>query len=196
LAPRELEPLLAAQMLDRQLVEQTLQPLATLGVPQGQGLEDRPHVVLDGELAEDRRLLGQVADAHPRPAVHRLRRDVAAVEPDLPAVGPDQAGDHVEGRGLPRPVGPEQPDNLPLRELYAHVVYHRATLVNLQQPARRETAAIAHRWAVVAHRLGRASARSAASSNRSALIARSAAISAQASTVNAIGALSPSAAAA
>src|SRR5207244_4218738 len=81
-----------------------------------------------------------------------LRRDVAAVEPDLPAVGPDQAGDHVEGRGLPRPVGPEQPDNLPLRELYAHVVYHRATLVNLQQPARRETAAIAHRWAVVAHR--------------------------------------------
>src|SRR2546425_12766384 len=40
------------------------------------------------------------------------------------------------------------------RSLYAHVVHHRATLVNLQQPARRETAAVAHRWAVVAHRLG------------------------------------------
>jgi len=58
-------------MLDRQLVEQPLQALATLRVGQRQGLEDRPDVVLDGELAKHRRLLGQVADPHSGSAVHR-----------------------------------------------------------------------------------------------------------------------------
>src|SRR5439155_1534464 len=134
LTPGKLEPLLPPQMLDRQLVEQSLQPLAPLGVPQRQGLEDRPDVVLHGELAEHRRLLGQVADAHPCPTVHRLRRDVPSVERDVPAVGPYQAGDHVERRGLPRPVGAEQADDLALIELHAHIVHDRTTLVGLEHP--------------------------------------------------------------
>ena len=35
-----------------------------------------------------------------------------AVEQDPPAVAGHQADDHVEGRGLARAVGPEQPDDL------------------------------------------------------------------------------------
>ena len=36
-------------------------------------------------------------------------------EEDLPAVGPGEAHDHVEGRGLARAVGPEQAHHLALR---------------------------------------------------------------------------------
>src|SRR5207253_4485944 len=117
---------------------------APLRVPQRQGLEARPDVVLHGELAEHRRLLGQVADTHPRPTVHRRRREVPSVERDVAAVGPYQAGDHVERRGLPRPVGAEQADDLALIELDAYIVHDRTTLVGLEQPGGGETAAATH----------------------------------------------------
>ena len=48
-----------------------------------QRLEDRQDVLLDRQLAEHRRLLRQVADALPRPLVHRRLGDVLAVERDL-----------------------------------------------------------------------------------------------------------------
>ena len=75
-------------------------------------LEHGADVVLDGEAAEDRRLLRQIADPEPRALVHRQRGDVLAVEFDAAAVGLDQPGDHVEDRGLAGAVGPEQPDRL------------------------------------------------------------------------------------
>ena len=67
-------------------------------------LEDGEDVLLRGELAEDARLLRQVADAGPRALVHRQLGDVLLAEEDLAAVGPGQAHDHVEGRGLARAV--------------------------------------------------------------------------------------------
>ena len=38
-----------------------------------------------------------------------LTRDIAAVEEDAARLGADEAGDGVEGRGLARPVGSDQP---------------------------------------------------------------------------------------
>src|SRR3989449_11744356 len=92
--------------------------------------------------------------SHPRPTVHRLRRDVPSVERDVPAVGPYQAGDHVERRGLPRPVGAEQADDLALIELHAHIVHDRTTLVSLEQPGGGEPAAAPHHGVLAARRFG------------------------------------------
>src|SRR5207302_1540063 len=128
LTARQLEPLLTPQVLDGELVEQALEAVRLLGIAQWQGLENGADVLLDGELAEHGGLLRQVADPHARAAVHRLRRDVPAVEHDLAAVGTDQTGDHVEARGLPCPVGAEQAHDLALLQLHAHLVHHAATL--------------------------------------------------------------------
>ena len=82
-------------------------------------LEDGQDVLLDGQPAEDRRLLRQVADALPGPDVHRVVGDVDAVELDAARVGRRQADGHVEGRRLAGAVGPEQPDDLARRDLEA-----------------------------------------------------------------------------
>src|SRR5579884_835973 len=42
--------------------------------------------------------------------------DVDALEPDYPFVGSDEAGQHVEERGLPRPVGTDETENLAIPE--------------------------------------------------------------------------------
>ena len=98
-----------------------------------QRLEDRHHVVLDAELAEDRRLLRQIADPCAGALVHRQRRDVAVVEQDRPFVGTNQSGDHVERRRLPRPIGAEQTHDFSLGELERDVVHHPPALVRLHE---------------------------------------------------------------
>src|SRR2546425_6994270 len=80
------------------------------------------------------------SDPRPGPLVHRLRGHVAPVQGDAAAVGADQPGDHVEGGGLPRPVGAEQTHDLALLEPHADVVYDAATLIGLHQPLRLEQA--------------------------------------------------------
>ena len=68
-------------------------------------LHHAQQVLLHGELAEDARLLGQVA--HPAvagAAVHRPAGDVDAVEEDLAGVGLDHAAGHAETGGLAGPV--------------------------------------------------------------------------------------------
>src|SRR5439155_782110 len=68
LAARQLVALLAPQVPDGELVEQVIEALPPLRVVERQRLEDRPDVVLHGELAEHRRLLGEAARASPRSA--------------------------------------------------------------------------------------------------------------------------------
>ena len=83
--------------------------------PVGVGLDHfqrRHDVLLDVQAAEHAGLLRQVADAEPRAAIHRQRGDVGAVEADRAGVGPHQADDHVEGRGLAGAVRAEQADRL------------------------------------------------------------------------------------
>src|SRR2546422_9479101 len=60
----------------------------------------------------------------------------------------------VERRGLPRPVGAAQADDLALIELHAHIVHDRTPLVGLEQPGGGETAAATHHGMLAARRLG------------------------------------------
>ena len=153
LATGELVGFLPAQVLDGELVEQRLEPPRALVAAQVQGLEDREHVFFDRQLAKDRRLLRQIPDPRPGPLVHRERGDVTAIEDDLAFIGANQAGDHVERRGLPRPVGPEQSHDLALREIERDVVHDAAPLVRLHEMPRLEATAAADNGMLRADRL-------------------------------------------
>ena len=63
-----------------QFLQQVLQPHRALLALHPAGFQDGQDVLLDRELAEDRRFLRQVADAQPRPLVHRQPGDIAALE--------------------------------------------------------------------------------------------------------------------
>jgi hypothetical protein len=128
-----------------QLVEQGLEPPFPLLAVDRERLEDREDVLLDGEFAEDRRLLRQVADAAPRALIHRHPRDVGPVEPDRAGRGRDEARDHVERGRLAGAVGAEQADDLALAQLERDVVHHVALAVRLHEPVRREDASRPHR---------------------------------------------------
>ena len=141
-------------MLDPQLVEQAFEALPLLRGGQLQRLEDGEHVLLDAELAKHGRLLREVADPEPRPPVHGFLGEIVAIERDPSLVGADQTGDHVEARRLPRPVGAEQPDDLPLLEPQAHVVHHAATLVALEESGCFEHARARHALVLAADRFG------------------------------------------
>src|SRR5262245_38942494 len=124
LAARELVRLAVGEMRQVQVGHQLLEPRLALGARHRHGLEHRHQVVAHRELAEDARLLRQVAEPGARPLVDRLVGDVAPVEQDPPLVGLEQPDDHVERRGLARPVGPEQTDHFALAHLDGDVVHH------------------------------------------------------------------------
>jgi len=81
-------------------------------------------VVLDRHATEDRGLLRQIAQTHAGALVHRLGRDVLAVQPDGAAVGRNQAGDHVETGGLAGPVRPQQARDLTALDMKGDVAHH------------------------------------------------------------------------
>src|SRR3546814_3838688 len=67
--------------------------------PVGLGeFEHRADILLDRHAAKDRGLLGQIAEAEDRAAIHRQSRDVGAVEHDAPRVGLHQSHDRIEAR--------------------------------------------------------------------------------------------------
>ena len=112
-------------------------------------LQYRQDVFLHGELAEDRRLLGKVADAEvARPQVHRQPRDVGLVHAHAPALGRHQSHDHVETGCLAGAVGAQQshylaagdfqvdvPDDLPslvaLADSLGNQCFHSGSLLPL-----------------------------------------------------------------
>ncbi len=93
------------------------------------GLDHFEHgadVLLDREAAEDRGFLRQIADAEARALIHRQLGDVVAVELDGAAIGLDQAGDHVEHRGLAGAVRAEQADRLAAAHIDADAAHDLA----------------------------------------------------------------------
>src|SRR5215471_2438582 len=77
--------------------------------------EHSQNVVFYGQLAEDRRLLRQVADAKvPRTEVHRYVRDLLIVDDDPAGVGGDEAYDDVKTGSLTGTVGAEEAYDLTL----------------------------------------------------------------------------------
>src|ERR1700752_2287623 len=71
LAPGKYPRLRFGKTRDIEFIKQGLQAPAALLLLQRQRLENRHQILLDGELAKDRRLLRQVADTPPRPLVER-----------------------------------------------------------------------------------------------------------------------------
>ncbi len=105
-----------------------------------EGLEDGQEVLLDGQLSENGFLLGKVAHAHPRAAVHRVIGNVVALEDDPAAIRAHEADDHVEAGGLAGAIGAEKPDDLAPLEPDIDAVDHGAAAVNLDQFLRLENA--------------------------------------------------------
>ena len=96
-------------------------------------LQDGLDVLLHCEMAENRRFLGQVGDAHLRALVHGQFGDVLLVEEYLACKGFDKSHDHVERGGFAGSVGPQQPHNLSLVKIDGHIIHHRAAFVFFSQ---------------------------------------------------------------
>jgi hypothetical protein len=96
-------------------------------------LEDGEDVLLDGELAEDAGLLGEVAHAEPGAQILLQGRDVLPVEQHAPLVGRDLPGGHAERRGLAGAVGPEQADHLAEIDLEVDAIDDLAAAVVLAE---------------------------------------------------------------
>src|SRR5438309_5485410 len=120
-------------MRDRQILEQRIEPIGKRVLVQVLQLENGPHVLRDGELAENRRFLRQIRQAAARAPVDRAPRKILAIELDRAAVGGDQPDDHIEACRLAGAVGPEQAHHLAARDVERDVVYDRARLVTLAE---------------------------------------------------------------
>src|SRR5262245_25933862 len=140
LAARERDRRRLAVAGDLELLQQRVEVGLAAAAVRLHHFEHGADVVLDIEAAKDRGLLRQVADAEARPLVHGQMGDVVAIELDLAAVGLDQPGDHVEGRGLAGAVRPQQTDRLAAPHVDVDAVDHPAAAVRLFQAVRRQVA--------------------------------------------------------
>ncbi len=124
-----------AQMPDREFGKQRIEHrFAQLGFGLGD-FENGADILLDRETPENRRLLRQIADTEPRPAIHRQTGDFLAVDFDAAGVGGDQPGDDVEAGRLAGAVRAEQTDHLAALHRYADIAQHRAALEALAETA-------------------------------------------------------------
>ena len=136
LAPGQAVAAVVGEVRDVQLVQQPFEPApAPVPVQPRARLEDRHDVLPHRQAAEDRRLLREVAEAHPGADVHGAARQFVPVEAHGARVAGDQADDHVEARRLARPVGSEQADDLPALHGEADVVDDGAAAVAFREPA-------------------------------------------------------------
>ena len=83
-------------------------------------LDGEQHVVDHGELGKQRGDLERAPQAQTSPAERREPCDVVVEERDAAGRRPDEAGDGVEERRLPRPVGAEDHEPLTLCRRQAH----------------------------------------------------------------------------
>ena len=121
----------AAQMVHAQVLQQARQPQLNLGLVQRRArarafgialqLQHGAHIVFHVELAENRGLLRQIAQAQPRPAVNWHALNGIAINCDVARAGPHQAHNHVKRRCFARPIGAQQAHNLALADHQRHV---------------------------------------------------------------------------
>lgn len=121
-------------MVDVELLQQVFQlRLASGAIKVFARLEDGHDVVGHRQLAEDRCLLRQIADAGARAAVHGLMADVEIIDQHAALIGAHQADDHVETGGLAGAIGTEQADDLAAFDAQADVTHDLAALVAFRQ---------------------------------------------------------------
>src|SRR5271156_5078947 len=107
-----------ADVLDIELLEELLGARAAGFAGDVLHLEHGEDVLFDGELAEDRGLLREIADAVlARPHVHGNAGDVFSVGEDVAGIGRDEADDHVEAGRLAGAVRAEQAHDFSLADV-------------------------------------------------------------------------------
>gem|GEM_PF-2497258 len=122
-----------ADVGDVQVFEHLLGFFLPLGFGERGEFEHAKDVLFDGELAEYRRLLRQVADSFPGALVHRQVGDLLLVEPHLARVRLHQADNHVKRGRLARAVRAEQADDFALFDLDGRAFNHLPLVVDLLQ---------------------------------------------------------------
>ena len=118
--------------------EQLLRTLRTLLTRKRQRLENRHHVVPHRKLAEDARLLREIAEALARADVDGKSRDVLAAEPDRSGLRLHEPDDHVKRRRLACAVGTEDADDLATAALHVHAVDDSPIAIDLHQTRSRQ----------------------------------------------------------
>ena len=137
LAAGQGKTVLASDTVDAEFVQQAFQPLFFFGlfdVPAA--FQNGPDILLHGEFAENRRLLGKVGDALPRPAVHGPGGDINVIHYNNAGAWPVKTDNHIEDRSFSRAVGPKQsghfavvhgkgdaPDHLLAAKAFMQVLY-------------------------------------------------------------------------
>ena len=115
-----------------QLVDQLLGARAPFPVAQRLRFQHRQDVLLRGQLAENRRLLGKIADAKiPRPQIHRHPGDVGLVHQHAAALRLRQPHDDVKAGCLAGAVRPQQPHHFAAGDPQVDVPYNLPPLVAL-----------------------------------------------------------------
>lgn len=122
-----------AHLLQSELADKALELLFLLFAAEVGHLQHGADVILHRQLAEDARLLCQVADSELGALVDGHPGDVLAVEEDASAIGGDEADSHVESGGLAGAVWSEQTYYLSLADIDADVVGDSALAVALDQ---------------------------------------------------------------
>src|SRR5437899_101669 len=96
--------------------------------------DEEVEVLVDGEVVVERELLRHVADLLPH-ALRAERADLAR-KPHLALARLHQAAEHLDGRGLPRPVGAEQAVDLAVAHLEVDALDRDELAERLAQAAR------------------------------------------------------------
>src|SRR5438094_5853285 len=133
-SPPDKESALFFASRDAELVKQLTQAVGALLRGERERFEDREEVFLDGELAEDRRLLREIADPPARALVHRQLRHVLAAQQHRAAVWPREPDHHVKRRRLAGAVRTEEAHHVAGAHLDRDVVDDPPATKGLVQP--------------------------------------------------------------
>jgi hypothetical protein len=74
-------------------------------------------------MAEDRSLLGKIADSHLGTLVHRETGDLLIIKEYLAGVRNDESGDHIEAGSLSCTVRSEKSYDLSLLDFHRHTLH-------------------------------------------------------------------------
>ncbi len=132
-------------MLDRELVQEAIEPLTPLRLRDRQRLQNRENVLFDVQTSENRWFLRQIADTESSPLEHRNPGQRLLVDVHLPRIRWHEADDHVKSSRLAGAVWTQQSDDLALSQRDVYVINHAAPLVDLHQAPRLEPASINQR---------------------------------------------------
>ena len=98
-------------MRDVQFFHQGFDLILALGFVPLDQFDHSHDVFFDIHAAKNTRLLRQIADAETGALIHWQCRDIRTIDPDHTVIGADQTHNHVKTSGVPRAVGPQQPDD-------------------------------------------------------------------------------------